>query len=194
MEPVHNGNPYETEQFNNGNFSITETCIVPGIRTSGTCIKRKLPAAETFWFRAFLLKAGFTVYCFDIFDARLSVHSSAQVELLCGFLWIWYFGSFISICRCFTPLYQIGLQLLTPYVQTYIRFYARMFLGAKNICYKSSREKWYTLLCTLTSCCRRYSHKINNLYYSIYSVCLIYLEDGNCNVCRSFREYLVVWA
>jgi len=35
---------------------------------------------------------------------------------------------------------------------------------------------------------------ISNLYYSIYSISVIYPEDGNCNVCRSFGEYLVVWA
>jgi hypothetical protein len=27
---------------------------------------------------------------------------------------------------------------------------------------------------------------INNLYYSVYSVCVVYPGDGNCNVCRSF--------
>jgi len=196
---VHNGNPYETEHFNNGNSSWTElditetsrlrkTCIVPGIRTSSTGTKRKLHATEKFGFRAVSLQAGFTVYSFDIFDACLSVHSSAQVELLYEFLWylilrefrqhLLMFCTFVSNCITIADTLRADLH-------TFLR---------TNICYRSSRKKCCILLCTLTLCCRWYSHKINNLYYSIYSACLIYPEDGNCNVCRSFGEYLVVWA
>jgi len=153
MDPLHNGNPYETEQFNNVNSSWTElgitetsplrkTCIVPGIRTSSTRIKRKLPATEKVWFLAVSLQAGFTVYSFDIFNACLSVHSSAQVVLLYRFLW----------CLVFRKFYQ-HLSMFYTFVSNWItisdalRADLHTFLRT-NIC-RSEKYLWIPRMYTL---------------------------------------------